>query len=174
MIKLLTHCRPVGFSAGLFLLILFLFSSCEQQEQEKELRPDTNMGSTVTQNIVQADQILPQLIQLQEKIVQNPKDVELRKEFLAQAFDKNRQVLYTAGAGKFPPEAANSAMARQSAERAAFIDACRWGAYALKWKDNPATPDYGEIKGDLPNARILYKTDSGDGVQTVVEIGLVY
>jgi len=166
--------RPVLFKAGLLFFLALIFAvSCTRDEEVKELRPDINGKTKTETQIAPPEQSLEKLLPLQEKITQQPENVGFRKELVAAAVDESRKTIRAAGTGLMPEEASNTAIARQSAERAAYLDACRWVAYMLKWKENPESPAFGEIEGDIPGATLLLKKTTADGKSiALVEISL--
>jgi hypothetical protein len=105
---------------------------------------------------------------LQDSVKNHPEDVELRKKLLARSADTEGAVLRAVGQGRPPANVTSSAMARQFAERAAYVDGCRWLAYLAEWKKNPASPGYGEIEAELPGSRVIYKSDLVDSTLTVL------
>ncbi len=166
--------RPVWIKASLLFFIAFIFTvSCTREEEVKELRPETNIQTQTQTQIESPEQSLEKLLPLQEKIVQQPENVEFRKELVTAAMDVSHKTMRAAGTGLYPQDASNTAIARQSAERAAYLDACRWAAYMLKWKDTPESPAFGEIEGDIPGAKLLLKKTEDDGKTiALVEISL--
>ena len=172
-----THKKPAVNTAGFLVLTLgLLFFQCERQEkvQEKQLRPDTQTaGDTVVSN-VNYEELMIQLLVMEERIKEAPEVVSLRQDMVNLSLDAENQEIYTMGIGLFPENAANTAVARQSAERAAFLDACRWAAYVMNWKTDPNSTPFGSIQGELPNAAIVLKSLSPDGTQAyaLVKVGL--
>jgi len=155
----------------LFFIVFILTIACTREEEVKELRPETNL-QTQTQ-IESPEQSLEKLLPLQEKIVQQPENVEFRRELVTAGMDVSHKTMRAAGIGLYPEDASNTAIAQQAAERAAYLDACRWVAYMLKWKDTPESPVFGEIKGEIPGAKLLLKKTTEDGKTiALVEINL--
>ena len=165
--------KGVGFSALcalLFLLAVALLVSCEKKEQGGQVAPEKGTG---TQTQQQTGQLTADLLSLQDKIRQAPSDVSLRMNLVAMSVDSSRNVVRAAGRGKPTENAANPAMARQSAERASYLDACRWAAYIIEWSKHPDTPEFGSIAGNIPGTRVLDKNNSPDNeVLTLVETDL--
>lgn len=166
--------RPVVTGAGLLLILslaLLLFTGCSREDKVQELQPQTNVEAIV--EIATPEQSLQLLLPLQERIIQSPDSVALRKELVKASVNPEQKTLRAAGYGLPPVHAANSAMAQQAGERAAYLDACRWAAYILKWQESPDSPTFGEIQSDLPGARIVYKDTAADGkISMVVELAL--
>ncbi|HPG39629.1 MAG TPA: hypothetical protein PLP19_20300 [bacterium] len=166
--------RPVATGAGLLLILLLallLFTGCSREDKVQELQPQTNVEATA--EITTPEQSMAILLPLQEKILQTPDNVDLRRELVAASVNSEQKTLRAVGYGLPPEHAANSAMAQQAAERAAYLDACRWAAYIIKWQDSPDSPAFGEIEGNIPGARIIYKETADDGkISMVVELAM--
>jgi hypothetical protein len=157
--------RALGLFALLCLGALSLL--CRKEEKPGgEIRPPEG-GETITE--AQLTRITGDLLDLQEKIRQQPQDVTLRQQLVAAAVDRDGRRLLAAGLGKVPAESPSSAMASQGAERAAFIDGCRWIAYLQAWEKNPETPVFGAIQGQIPPAKIIYKHTTPDQIVVLVE-----
>ena len=60
-------------------------------------------------------------------------------------------------------------VAQQNAERAAFLDGCRWLAYLRAWNKDVHQPDFGRIQGELTTARTIYQHNAVDQVVVMVE-----
>jgi len=174
MIPYKSMTRPVAAGAGLLLILimaLLLVAGCSREEKVQELQPQTNVEATA--EMITPEQTLAILLPLQEKIMQAPDSVALRRELVAASVNLTQKTLRAAGYGLPPEKAANSAMAQQAAERAAYLDACRWAAYIIKWQVSPDSPAFGEIEGDIPGARIVYKDTAVDGkISMVVELAM--
>ncbi|MBN2413540.1 hypothetical protein JXQ31_17820 [candidate division KSB1 bacterium] len=164
--------RPVWIKTGLLVFVVFILTiSCTREEEVKELRPESNVQ--IQTQVESPEQSLEKLLPLQGKIIQQPENVEYRKELITAAVDVSHKTIRAAGTGLYPEDASNSAIGRQSAERAAYLDACRWTAYLLKWKENPESPAFGEISGEIPGAKLLLKKTTDDGKSVaLVEISL--
>jgi hypothetical protein len=158
--------------AVLLLLVLISFSAnCTKKEQVGRIVPGKGAD---TQNQEQApEQLASNMLALQDRISQAPADVSLRRELLAVSVDTSRKIVRAAGRGKTPENAPNSAIAQQSADRASYLDACRWLAYLMQWQQHPESPDFGSINGEIPGARTVSKfVSSGNEVITLVETNL--
>ncbi len=168
-----TLAKWIGFFAPamlLFLLAVNFLSSCGKKEEGVQVSTEK---ATTTQSPHQTTRLLADLMSLQNSIRQNPGEISLRQKLVAISVDKSRNVVRAAGQGKPSENAANSAIARQSAERASYLDACRWAAYIIEWSKHADTPEFGSISGHIPGARVLDKQDSSGGeVLTLVETNL--
>jgi len=157
--------RALGLLA---LLSLGAFSLlCRKEEKPSGEIKQPEVAEPVTE--AQLTRIAGDLLDLQEKIRQQPQDIALRRQLVEAAVDGNTQKYFAAGLGKVPVESPSSAMASQGAERAAFIDGCRWIAYLQAWEKNPETPEFGAIQGQVPPAKIIYKHTTPDQVVVLVE-----
>ena len=146
-------------------LALFLFM-CKKEQTGGEVKPLPSGGAETE---MQLSRLTGDLLSQQEKIRLEPQNADLRVQLLTLAVDRSRNIARAAGFGKIPPEAVNLTMATQGAERAAFIDACRWIAYLSAWNQNPQIPDFGRIQGNVPPAKIIYKHAAPDQVVVLVE-----
>jgi hypothetical protein len=164
--------RPVSKRAGLLLVTaLLLVFGCSREEKVRELQSDTNAEALAQLDTPEIS--LEKLLPLQEKIMQQPDSIAFRRELVAASVNIAQKTLRAAGVGLVPENAENTAIAQQAAERAAYLDACRWAAYILKWQKSPDSPAFGEIQGNIPGAQILHKTVTEDGKSVVlVEIAL--
>jgi hypothetical protein len=145
---------------------------CSKGKKETEITPRENVqtitpqeGAAVSPEELAA-QLLPKLLELQSQIQSAPQDVEIRKALVACAMDTVRHLVHAVGQGKPPGNVTNPAMARQFMDRAALVDGYRWIAYVLAWHENPETPDFGSISGEIPPARLVYM-DHPSEVQAV-------
>lgn len=167
MIKNITPVRlRLSFGIFAFIGLAILFSSCKKETPGGAIKPKP-AGSPETE--VQLSQLAGDLLNMEEKISQEPQNVEWRLKLLAAAMDTVKRKVYSVGIGKIPTEAPNPAIAEQAAERAAFIDGCRWIAYILAWKNDSTTPDFGHIQGNVPPAKMIYKNTAPDQIVVVVE-----
>jgi hypothetical protein len=157
--------------SGIFIipgLLFFIVLGCGNK-QEQQLRPIE--GGVQTSSFDAAEKMTT-LLRLQEQIVQAPEQIERRRELLAAAIDPTQQKAYAVGTGKPPAAAASSAMAQQSAERAAFIDGARWLAYINAWRHNIEQPAFGAIQGSVPASRLAHKNTTAEQTVVLVEMEL--
>jgi len=153
-----------GIISGLAFLVVLYFStmSCSKKEKWKELEPGQNAAATLQQT-ASAKELCSKLAAVQDSIRKYPAQIRFRQQLLSAGIDNNRNLVRAAGIGKPPANASSPAIARQAAEQAAYIDACRWLLYMRKWHQNINFPDFGSIKGQLPGARIIYKEIDENG-----------
>lgn len=149
----------------LLLTVLGLsFSNCEKSEKQeyyegsvsKNEKAQTSSDTSLSQ--IDYGEIMNQLYDLEQQIKTNPEDLALRKSFLISAIDTVRQKIYTVGEGLPDTTITSDPIAKQSAERAALVDAQRWALYAMKWQEDVKAPAFpGEISGKVPPYRIVQK-----------------
>ncbi len=149
--------------------VLFLFFSCKREEKGGEIKPPEK---ATQETEAQLSRLTGELMSLQEPIRQEPMNSDLRLKLLATAVNEQQQWIRAAGIGLIPPDSPNLSVATQGAERAAFLDACRWIAYLKAWRKDPLTPDFGQISGQIPPAKIIYKHSAPDQVVVLVEAEL--
>ncbi|MBN2356189.1 hypothetical protein JXO59_08750 [candidate division KSB1 bacterium] len=167
----LRHKKRLGGYIGLFALTcgMLLCYSCKKEEKGGEIKPPP---ASIPESELQLSRIAGDLLSLQEQIRQNPQDLELRLQLLTLAVNQEQKSVRAVGIGKIPSESQNLTVASQGAERAAFIDGCRWIAYLLAWNKDHRTPDFGHIRGEVPPAKTLYKHTAPDQVVVMVEANL--
>ncbi len=154
--------RPEIYIFGLLLLsTAFIWVQCSKEEEKvNELRPEINAQAKI--DVEQFKAKMPEIINTQSEIQTTPEDKSLYQSLLQLCVDENAQKIITTGQGK-PPENARSAVAIQSAERAAYIDASRWIAYLLEWqKHGTDSLTFGQLEAELPPVRVLHKEVAGD------------
>ncbi len=158
--------------SGIFIipgLLLFIAQGCHKKQEEQRLKP---VEGTLQSESFNAAEKMNTLQALQEQISKAPEQIELRRRLLAAAVDETHHKAHAVGAGKSSAHATSSAMAQQSAERAAFIDGCRWLAYIQAWRQNIEQPAFGAIQGSLPASRMIHKNASPEGAVVLVEMDL--
>jgi hypothetical protein len=151
--------------SGLFCLGLVFFVHCAKKEESRRLQPVEGTGQATAMDLGTK---LQELADYQERIQANPDDMSLRQAYLTSGVDSTQHKLYAAGLGKPPAQAGSSAMAVQAAERAAYIDGCRWLAYLKAWQQDVRTP-FGSIQGKIPPSRVVQKEVQAEQVRVLVE-----
>jgi hypothetical protein len=151
--------------SGLFCLGLVLFFHCAKKEETRGVKAQEGSGQSTVTDLAGR---LQELAACQERLLANPEELTLRQVFLAASVDSVQHKIYAAGFGKPPVQASNSAMASQAAERAAYIDGCRWLAYVKAWQQDVRTP-FGSIQGQIPPSRVVQKEVEGEQVRLLVE-----
>lgn len=112
------------------------------------------------------------LLTLEEKIMRQPENAALRREFGAQAIDAAAGVIWTVGRGKVPPDESIAALAQNKARQAALLDASRWAAYVLEWQRNDYATAFGSLRGEVPNSTIVNETFSDSMCVVLVKTSL--
>jgi hypothetical protein len=164
--------KPGWKHPGLWLLFagLIALAGCKKDKPAQEIKQveQQNVAETELQQSRQAGDLLS----LQEQIREAPASVELRQQLLALAVNAEKGTIRAVGYGKIPENPANRPAVQQSAERAAFVDGCRWLAYLRAWNKDVTRPDFGRIQGELPSARTVYKHSAVDQEVIMVETEL--
>lgn len=109
---------------------------------------------------------------LQEQIRTEPSNVELRHGLVETAVDSAARVVWAAGRGLVPPDARSRAIGLQAAQRAATVDAYRWLAFLLRWRQDYHAPDFGSLEGTVPGAVTVHCDTSGNEVRVLVQAPL--
>ena len=166
----LRNAKPGLTSLGFVVLVAaaILFQSCSKKEDWKEIQPTKDATSQQSLQQEKAKELAKSLLAIEDKIRQAPTDQSLRQELLKLSVSEKDKLIRAAGVGKAPENASSPAIARQAAERTAYIDANRWLLYILKWRQDASKPDFGAIKGQLPGARIVVKDYSAAGEAIVL------
>jgi len=161
--------RPGRRLPGFLLLLAALIAvgGCRKDKPEQEIKQVEKQSAPETE--AQLARLAGDLLSLQEQIRENPTTVELRTQLLALAIDAEKGVLRAVGFGRIPENPDNRPAVQQNAERAAFLDGCRWLAYLRAWSRDVNRPNFGSIQGELPSARTIYQHSAVDQVVTMVE-----
>jgi hypothetical protein len=160
----------MNFKKPIFVLlgtIAITLSTCTRREEQLSVDENVKVDSEHIQ-AVDFEELVSDLLSLQDSVKMQPDEVVLREKLLARSTDASREVLRAVGRGKPPANVASPVMARQFAERAAYLDGCRWLAYLMEWKKNSSSPGFGEIEAQLPGSRVLYKSELVDSTLTVL------
>ena len=161
--------RPVWGLPGVMLLLATLLasSSCKKERAEQEIKQMETHEAPESE--AQLARRAGDLLSLQEQIREAPTSVELRRQLLTLSTNTEKGTFWAVGFGKIPENPENRPAVQQSAERAAFIDGCRWLTYLRAWNKDVNHPDFGSIQGELPAARTVYKHSAVDQVVMMVE-----
>ncbi len=164
-----TASRPGWRRPGLvlFLTLLMVMSGCRKEKPEQEIKQVEKQNAPETE--VQLARQAGDLLSLQEQIREAPADVTLRERLLAVSLDTGKGTLRAVGFGRIPENPQNRPAVQQNAERAAFLDGCRWLAYLRAWNQDVHQPDFGRIQGELTTARTIYQHNAVDQVVVMVE-----
>lgn len=149
------------------LAILIAMGGCRNEKAEQAIKQVEKQS--VAESEAQLARLAGDLLSLQEQIREAPAAVELRERLLALALDAEKGTLRAVGFGRIPENPENRPAVQQNAERAAFLDGCRWLAYLRAWHRDSHQPDFGRIQGELPTARTIYQHKAVDQVVTMVE-----
>lgn len=112
------------------------------------------------------------LLQLQEKVTQQPQEIAARRELGARAIDGAAGTLWTVGRGKIPPGERMAAVAQSKARQAALMDASRWAAYLLEWQKNDYATAFGSLQGAVPNGSIVRETMTDSSCTVLLKTAL--
>lgn len=152
----------------LFTLCAGLIIGCGLAQTVQAHSPGT-AGQTAAHDTLKQMALLQQLQWLQQEIISRPDQPLLRQRWVAAAVDSSGQKLYAVGVGK-PSSAFQSPLAaQQAAERAAFLDACRWLTYLQTWRRDYRFPPFGDLVGQAPAAQVIYKIVTLDQTIVLVE-----
>jgi hypothetical protein len=151
----------------LLLAALIAVGGCKKDKPEEEIKQVELQAAPESE--AQLARLAGDLLSLQEQIREAPASVTLRQQLLNLALDSGKGTLRAVGFGRIPENPDNRPAVQQSAERAAFIDGCRWLAYLRAWSRDINKPDFGSIQGELPSARSVYQHSAVDQIVTMVE-----
>ncbi|OPZ73066.1 MAG: hypothetical protein BWY83_00308 [bacterium ADurb.Bin478] len=126
-------------------------------------------GQTAVHDTLKQMALLQQLQWLQQEIISRPDQPLLRQRWVAAAVDSSGQKLYAVGVGKPSSSFKSPLAAQQAAERAAFLDACRWLTYLQAWRRDYRRPPFGDLVGQAPAAQVIYKIVTLDQTIVLVE-----
>ncbi len=157
--------RRPGFV--LFCAALIVLSGCKREPETQEIKQVELQAAPLSET--QLARLAGDLLSLQEEIREAPASIELRTRLLALALDEESSSFRAVGFGRIPANPDNREAVQQSAERAAFLDGCRWLAYLRAWRKDIHKPDFGSIRGEVPPAKIIYQHTSVDQVVMIVE-----
>ena len=156
--------KPIFVLLGTIVLTL---STCTRREEQLTVDENVKVDSEQSRT-VDFEELVSDLSSLQDSVKMQPDKVVLRERLLARSTDAGKAVVRAVGRGKPPANVASSVMGRQFAERAAYLDGCRWLAYLMEWKKDASSPRFGEIEAQLSGSRVVYKSDLVDSTLTVL------
>ncbi|NLP10849.1 hypothetical protein GX408_10685 [bacterium] len=151
-----------------FALCAGLIFGCGLAQTVQARGPGTD-GQTAARDTLKQMALLQQLQWLQQEIINRPDQPLLRQRWAAAAVDSGGQKLYAVGVGKPSPSFQSPLAAQQAAERAAFLDACRWLTYLQAWRHDDRRPSFGNLSGQAPAAQVIYKIVTLDQTIVLVE-----
>lgn len=168
----------IRLSNAAVLLVIALLA-CSENANQQPRSPETSGSlstNETTQTQTEARAPSPaeaqSLLILQERIMQQPQDITLRRALGQKAIDANAGVVWSVGRAKLPSTAASPNLAQSQAELAARIDASRWAAYLLAWHKNDYATDLGAIQGQVPSGEVVSKTFTDSTCVVVMKTGL--
>ncbi len=159
--------------------IVLMLSACQggnaPREPESQSAGEISVAEgsqTAAEARVPGEAARQALLDLEEKIMRQPDDAALRREFGAQAIDAAAGVIWTIGRGKIPAGESIAAIAQNKAKQAALLDASRWAAYLLEWQKNDYATAFGALRGEVPNSTIVNETFSDSMCVVLVRTSL--
>lgn len=154
-------------------LVVIGLAACNNGSQQSQPAPAGSSGSLqiaeATSNTdsaatmrVLSESEADSLLQLQQKIMQQPNDIALRRELGRRAIDANAGIIWAVGKGWINPNATTPNVALNQAKLAATLDAARWAAYLLEWQNSDYAADFGKIQARVPGVKVVREamTDS--------------
>lgn len=99
---------------------------------------------------------------LLEAVKANPDNIDARQRLVATCYDTTWETIVAPGIGKPSQQQQMAAVAQKQAEQAAIADAYRWAMYIKKWHQDPSTPDFGSISGEIRGGRIVSRQTLAD------------
>lgn len=151
-----------------FALCAGLIIGCGLAQTVQAQSPGT-AGQTAVHDTLKQMALLQQLQWLQQEIISRPDQPLLRQHWVAAAMDSSGQKRYAVGVGKPSSSFKSPLAAQQAAERAAFLDACRWLTYLQAWRQDYRRPPFGDLVGQAPAAQVIYKIVTLDQTIVLVE-----
>jgi len=122
--------------------------------QVAETTPNADSAPATTARVLTESET-DSLWQLQQKIMQQPNDITLRRELGRRAIDANAGIIWAVGQGRINPKATPTNVALNQAKMAATLDAGRWAAYLLEWQKTDYAADFGKIQARIPGVKVV-------------------
>lgn len=122
--------------------------------QVAETTPNVDSASTSTARVLSESEA-DSLWQLQQKIMQQPQDIMLRRELGRRAIDTGAGIVWAVGQGRINPKTTTPNVALNQAKMAASLDAGRWVAYLLEWQKTDYAADFGKIQAHIPAVKVV-------------------
>ena len=152
------------FNTALFLILFSLFFSCEKKEQQESgqlARQEETAGQSIVQtikpNAINYDSLLTIIGGLVKSVLENPTDINARRNLVNAAYDTSWDSILAAGFGRRFEKSSSQSISLRLAEQAAKADAFRWAAYIKKWLDDPTTPDLGKLSAEISGGNFVAK-----------------
>ena len=143
------------------LLLLLLFYGCSREERG-ELRIEEGVYGEIDYL-----QLADRLERLQQEIVHNPEDQDMRFALLRESIDEAAEVMRVVGVGE-APGGRSRPVALQSAERAATVEAYHWIGRLLQWRTDPSSPYAGTFTMEIPGTRVVHRDTLTDTTMRVL------
>ena len=166
----------LSIAAMLFIIALL---ACSESADKQPRAPETSGAlNTIETTATQAEARVPTeaeaqaLLALQERLMQQPQDITLRRELGQKAIDANAGVVWSVGRAKIPATSASPNIAQSQAELAARIDASRWAAYLLAWHKNDYATNFGAIQAQVPGGEAVSKLVTDSTCVVVMKTGV--
>jgi len=154
-------------------LVVVGLAACNNGSQQSQPAPAGSSGSlqieeatsnadsaAATTARVLTESEADSLLQLQQKIMQQPHDMTLRRELGRRAIDANAGIIWAVGKGRINPNATTPNVALNQAKLAATLDAGRWAAYLLEWQQSDYATDFGKIQARIPGVKVVRESMS--------------
>ncbi len=141
--------------------------SCKQERTPKNA---AQMDSSLIVNTVFSvpdisEETLQELFDLQQKVNNNPGNLEYRKQLISKSYYKDNNALITFGCARKTHPATGKNIAQALLKRAAAVDAKRWAAYGQTWILNNYMPDFGKLNSTFGGMnREITSFNSGDSL----------
>jgi len=148
-------------------LLLGQLPACQKDQHTRQVR--SKPSAELQAGTEYADK-MAQLQLLQERIAKDPVQPALRQALLEEAIDISARKMYALGLGKPQPDSKSPAAAQQAAERAAYLDGCRWLAYINAWRLDIHTPDFGNLQAAISGARLVQRNATPEQTLVLVEM----
>ena len=147
---------------ALMVGLVFRLSGCKEKKENYGVMTAKEMYQS-TAKMIKGEPNLSEILDLQQRVMTNPTERDLRQKLGMVAVDTIAGVVLTVGIGIPNPEVTSSALQKQQARQAALIDAARWTAYHLQWQRDGYTTDFGQISTSVPGGTILKEEILPDG-----------
>ena len=142
------------FSLG--IVFTFYFYGCREGREKYEVATAMEMYESTAKMVI-GETELSEILDLQQKVMTNPTDRDLRKKLGMVAVDTVARVILAVGVGISNPEVTSPLLQKQQARQAALIDAARWTAYHLQWQKDGYTTNFGQISAAVPGGGTILK-----------------
>lgn len=105
----------------------------------------------------------------QQRVMQSPQDVDLRKSLCQQAYFPNSRAIVTVGVGRLRHPETGQPLSFPLVRQAALADAARWASYVSTWLAQDYQPEFGQIsKVFQANSRLMGESTRGDSLYVMM------